>query len=323
MTRNKIVSRKIKTIISIFVASRRWIHFTMIAFLLALAAVNSSSAQTSSPPVVPQASPAPKASPTLQPSPSLERQFLKNILRDQKTIWTSPFRLRGADAKWLAPLGGATAGLIATDRRTSAFVGRGGSLPVASRIVSLVGSVYTAGGVAAGFYLIGRVSNNRRARETGLLAAEALIDSGIVTKVLKFTTQRPRPNFDAGRGRFFKGGDSFPSGHASSAWAVATIVAYEYQDRPLIRYGAFAAATAVSLSRYAGRKHFLSDVLVGSAVGFGIGRFVYRKRHVSLTDPNGNGDPQQPPKTSKLMPAIAPIYDRRTATYGGTLTWNF
>lgn len=273
------------------------------------------------PPIIPQASPSPVplASPT--PQPSLEKQFLKNILRDQKAIWTSPFKLRGKDARWLAPLGTATTALIVTDRRTSAFVGRNGSLPGISRNVGLVGSTYAAGGVAAGFYFVGRLTNNRKARETGLLAAEALIDSVIVTHVLKFTTQRPRPNFDAGRGRFFKGGNSFPSGHATSAWSVATVIAYEYQDRPLVRYGAFAAATAVSLSRYSGRKHFLSDALIGGAIGFGIGRFVYRARRVRTAKPNE--DDKLPPKTSKLMPTVIPIYDRRTMTYGGTLIWNF
>ncbi len=264
---------------------------------------------------LPAATPTPQAS----PNPSLEKQFFKNILRDQQAIWTSPFRLRGKDIKWLVPLGAATAGLIATDRRTSAFVSRNGSLPAVSRGFSQGGSFYATGGVAAGLYLIGRGTNNRRMRETGLLAGEALIDSGIVAQALKFTTQRPRPDNDGGRGRFFTGGNSFPSGHATSVWSLATVIAYEYQDRPLVRYGAFAAAAAVSLSRYTGRNHFLSDVLIGGAIGYGIGRFVYRKHHVEMT----KSDDNPPPKTSKLMPLIIPIYERRAGTYGGTLVWNF
>src|SRR6266498_2528819 len=60
-------------------------------------------------------------SPTPQPSPTptLERKFLKNILRDQRAIWTSPLHLQRDDAKWLVPLGLSTAALIATDRRTA------------------------------------------------------------------------------------------------------------------------------------------------------------------------------------------------------------
>lgn len=276
-----------------------------------------------SPSTIPIASPTPQVLPTpvSSPTPSLEKQFFKNILRDQQAIWTSPFRPRREDVKWLAPFGAATIGLIITDRRTSAFVSRNGSLPTVSRGFSQGGSLYATGGVAVGFYIIGRSTGNRRMRETGLLATEALIDSDIVAQVLKFATQRPRLN-DDGRGRFFTGGNSFPSGHATSVWALATVIAYEYQDRPLVRYGVFAAATAVSLSRYTGRNHFLSDVLIGGAIGYGIGRFVYRTRHVEITKSNDD-DGNLPPKTSKLMPMITPIYERRTGTFGGTLTWSF
>lgn len=259
--------------------------------------------------------------PVTQPTaPSLEKQFFKNVLRDQKKIWTAPFRLRGEDTKWLIPLGAATTALIATDRRTSSEVGRNGSLPVFSRRVSYGGAFYTAGGIAAGFYLIGRATKNPRARETGLLAAEALINSGIVAQSLKLITQRPRPNNGGGRGRFFAGGNSFPSGHAASIWSVATVIAYEYRDRSLVRYGAFAAATAISLSRYSGRNHFLSDVLVGSAVGYGIGRFVYHTHHAQTDHPS---EIEPPSKISKLIPTIVPVYNRRNHVYGGTATWNF
>ena len=126
-----------------------------------------------------------------------------------------------------------------------------------SRDVSWFGKAYTTGGVAAGFYVVGRLTHNAKARETGLLAGEALIDTGIVTKVLKLAAQRSRPNSDNGDAEFFEGGSSFPSGHASSVWSVATVIAYEYKRNPWIKYGAFAAATAVSMSRYSGRNHFL------------------------------------------------------------------
>src|SRR5262245_8515888 len=68
---------------------------------------------TSTPPI-PQISPTPSLIPQASPTPSLERRFLKNILSDQRAIWTSPFHLDRDDAKWLVPLGLSTAGLIAT-----------------------------------------------------------------------------------------------------------------------------------------------------------------------------------------------------------------
>lgn len=268
----------------------------------------------------PERSPAPQA----KPSPSLESRFFKNILRDQRAIWTSPFRAGRGDLKWLAPLGLSTITLIATDRHTAGELVEGGDHPTRQRIsrdISYGGSLYAAGGVAATFYLIGRTAHNTRARETGLLGAEALIDSGIVTEALKAASQRPRPRVDDASGEFFDRGNSFPSGHASSAWSLATVIAYEYgQHRPLVRLSAYGLASAVSLSRYTGRNHFLSDVLVGSALGYGIGRYVYRTHHDASLD---SSDGATTKNRSKLIPLTSPLYSRPSRSYGLALAWNF
>ena len=248
----------------------------------ALAAVFGSTSlfsQTAIPPpsAVPDSRPALQlSSPTATPTP--KPQFFRDIVHDQAKIFTSPARIRRNDLEYLVPLAMGTAALIATDETTSSWVHRGGSLPAVSHGVSWAGSIYATGGVAAGFYLYGRASHDDHARETGRLSAQALIDTIIVTEVLKYAMGRQRPDFGTGEGHFFDHGKSFPSGHASSAWAVATVVSYEYQRHPWIKYGAFAAAAAVSMSRYTGRNHFLSDVLVGSSIGYGIGRFVYKTR---------------------------------------------
>lgn len=263
----------------------------------------------------------PTPSPTPTPAPSLERQFFRNILRDQRAIWTAPFSLRGEDARWLAPLGLGTAALIVSDQRTAGELGDGKDRLEVSRGVSEAGAFYTASGVAATFYFIGRGTNNRRIRETGLLGAEALIDGAIVSPALKAITQRPRPREGGGRGRFFTGGNSFPSGHAVTAWSLATVIAYEYKDRPLVRFGAYGVAAAVSASRFGGRNHFLSDALVGSAIGYCLGRYVYRTRHVKSAETGEAEDAGR--RGSRLLPIFAPRYNRRARAYGVSLAWSF
>ncbi len=264
-------------------------------------------------------SPAPSPQPS--PTPTLEKQFLKNIVRDQEKIWTSLLRLRAGDAKWLAPLGLATAGLIATDRETARSLGNNRTRERVSHGVSYLGSGYGVGGIAGTFYLFGVIEKNERARETGLLGGEALIDSGIVVTVSKTVTGRSRPLSDNGRGRFFNGGNSFPSGHSAAVWSLAEVVAEEYKDKPLARFGAYGLATAVSISRFTGRDHFLSDVLIGSALGYCIGRYVYRTHHDSSLD--SNPKKQTKAEHSKLFPDIVPIFDRRSRTYGANLNWDF
>jgi membrane-associated phospholipid phosphatase len=128
---------------------------------------------------------------------------------------------------------------------------------------------------------------------------------------------------DDASGEFFDGGNSFPSGHAISAWSLATVVAYEYgQHRPLVRFTSYGLATAVSLSRYTGRNHFLSDVLVGSAIGYGIGRYTYRAHHDTALDID-TGETKGKGTRSKLIPFTSPLYSRAARAYGLGLAWNF
>jgi membrane-associated phospholipid phosphatase len=245
-----------------------------------------------------------------------ESNVFKDIIGDQKAIWTSPFHIQHSDWKWLGPFVGGTAALIATDKTTSSWVRKNGSLPGVSRIASFNGGVYVAGGVSAGMYVIGRWRGNDHLRETGLLAGEALIDSQVVTQAAKLVFQRQRPNQADSEGEFFSGkGSSFFSGHASSSWSVATIIACEYHDHPLAVWGSYGVATAVSISRYTGRKHFLSDVFVGAAVGYGIGRYVCGKR---ASYAEGDDD-----TTVSRRWRVAPYLDGRTATRGGSFILQF
>ena len=77
---------------------------------------------------------------------------------------------------------------------------------------------------------------------------------------------------------FFHGGSSFPASHAAVTWAFASIVAHEYPN-PWAEFGAYGLALGTSIARAASEQHFLSDVFVGSLMGYQIGRQVYKQRH--------------------------------------------
>lgn len=276
---------------------------------------NLANGQTSAPEAQP--SPSPKA------TPSLEKKFFRNILNDQVGIWTSPFHATRADSKFLVPIGLTTAGLIATDRRSVNELGEPGSNERRVKIslqLSQPGGGYASAGIAGTFYFIGLARHDARARETGILGGEAMIDTAIVYSVLKAVSQRPRPLVPDPNDDFFDGGHSFPSGHAANAWALATVIASEYHDRKVVQVTAYAVASMVSLSRYTGRAHFPSDVFVGSLIGYGIGRYVYKKHHVAQSE--DESDPRKITQgNQKWIPSVFPLYSGVNRTYGVALTW--
>ena len=91
----------------------------------------------------------PTPTPQAKPTPTLESQFFKNILRDQRAIWTLPFHLHSEDTKWLLPLGLSTAALMATDRHTAGALDDNRTRLNVSRYISYAGSTYGTGGIAA------------------------------------------------------------------------------------------------------------------------------------------------------------------------------
>jgi len=208
---------------------------------------------------------------------SLGLHLLKNLALDQKAIWTSPARIRPEDTIWLVPLGGLTAGLIATDTEVSKHQSNSPSRIQHSKDLSNYGLASLAA-VGGGLYLWGHITHDDHKRETGLLAGEAALNSLAVTYAAKYAFGRERPLEDDYQGKFWQGGDSFPSEHSAAAWSIASVIAHEYPG-PLTTLLAYGAASAISLSRVSAKQHFPSDVLIGNAIGWFVGEEVYRRHH--------------------------------------------
>jgi membrane-associated phospholipid phosphatase len=215
--------------------------------------------------------------PAIENSDSLGVPFLKNLVSDQKAIWTSPVRLRWADGTWLFPLAAATGGFFATDRAVPpALSGDPKKLNRYSNFSNY--GVYSLVGAGGGLYVWSKLSHDDHQRETGILAGEAAINSFGVDTAFKYAFGRERPNQGQGLGNFFQGGVSFPSDHSAVAWSIASVLAHEYPG-PFTQIAAYGLATAVSASRVLGKQHFPSDVVVGGAIGWLIGRQIYRAHH--------------------------------------------
>src|ERR1700741_562790 len=119
--------------------------------------------------------------------------------------------MHARDAKWWIGFGAVTAALIATDHQSSTvFNNSKGQISWGDNL-SKIGTSYTVLPLVAGFYGYGAWRDDPKAREVGVLGAEALLDSLIVFSVLKPIAGRNRPDSVDAKGHFFKGGSSFPS----------------------------------------------------------------------------------------------------------------
>jgi len=206
------------------------------------------------------------------------------ILQDQKAIWTSPFHTTRADRKWWLIFGGATAGLIASDHWTSKQLPNTTDQLAVAKWTSKFGGAPFLLPASGAFYFIGLGVDNQRFRETGILGFEALANTELVVVAAKLVTHRERPLEGNGNGNFMGGSgsvwnSSFPSGHAINSWALASIVAHEYPRPLIIPIMVYGLAGTVVASRFAARQHFASDVVLGGAMGWFIGDYVFAKRH--------------------------------------------
>ncbi|MCI0445854.1 phosphatase PAP2 family protein [bacterium] len=198
----------------------------------------------------------------------------KNILRDQKVIWSSPFVGSNDRFKWIIPIAATSAFLLGQDNEWSQNYTPSENTLNWSDSVSKLGSAYGVYGTVSAFYLLGKLGHNENLSHTGLVGLETLLNSTIVTGALKLATSRERPNTGDGDGSFWGGGSSFPSGHSMSIWSIATAMV-NARPRPIYWHIiAYSIASSVSVARIAEEKHYASDVFVGSAIGFFIGRYV-------------------------------------------------
>jgi membrane-associated phospholipid phosphatase len=138
--------------------------------------------------------------------------------------------------------------------------------------------------MAAAWWVVAAAAGSARHADTGrdLLRAQLSVVSW--TYAIKYATQRTRPNGDP---------HSFPSGHASTSFATATVLQEHYGWKAGLP--AFAAASYAAASRVADNQHWASDVVFGAFVGIASGRTVtikFRDARVSvapLAVPEGGG----------------------------------
>ena len=155
-------------------------------------------------------------------------------------------------------------------------------------------------------YAFGSISDNCRLKNLSLAALQSLVYAEVASAGLKVLTCRTRPseansqqltvpelvegtfrhfdklsdrnsNSQTWLGPFMSfESTSFPSGHAMRAFSLATTVAGFYPDKKWVGIVSYSLATMTSVGRVISKEHWTSDVVVGAALGYFIGRGVVK-----------------------------------------------
>jgi membrane-associated phospholipid phosphatase len=227
----------------------------LLALVCALSVATPALAQTP-----PANSPPAQSTPALVPTPALDsafEQLFKGTIGD--------FRRLPSDEtlNWLG-IGAAAAALGHTqDRHLTGSLSGSRRLGGALEAGQTIGGARLQAGGALATYTIGRLTRSPRVSALGADLFRAQVLAQVMTGVVKLSVRRTRPD-----GTEF----SFPSGHTSVTFASATVLQRHLGWK--VGVPAYAVASYVATSRIQAKRHFLSDVAFGAALGVIAGRTI-------------------------------------------------
>lgn len=138
---------------------------------------------------------------------------------------------------------------------------------------------YYAFGALAAFDAWGELAGDVTAKNVAMDGiASSIVAGGLITPALKIVVGRERPSTTTSTYRFkpFSSNASFPSGHATEAFAVATSIAENY---PVwwVQGLAYGTAGLVGFARIEQNAHYASDVVAGALIGWSVARGVVHR----------------------------------------------
>lgn len=238
---------------------------------------------------------------TVYSKASINGRYFKSYLTDSRDIITAP--LSWEKKEWIiaGSVAGITGILVSQDAMIRAKF-QSFRRPITDSITKYglerFGSGEYSMPLVGSIYLFGVLTKNERCKKTGMLAVKAFVLSSAFVNIPKILINRRRPfqteshnpyifegpvniqKISGSEGRFFnKFYKSMPSGHTTAAFAVATVIAEEYKDKPIIPVISYTIASLTGLSRIHDDKHWASDVFFGAAFGWSIGKLVHNRNN--------------------------------------------
>jgi len=215
----------------------------------------------------------------------LSKNYFKSYIQDSKDLLISPCGWGKKDIFKAAAFTGVSALLYVFDENIHDFFQNNKTSalnklskfvfePIGSGLYPIIGfgSLY--------FYSIAFSKENTV--DFALLAAKTFIISGLMAQLIKPVFGRHRPDNDnLPKHSIFDpvslNYSSYVSGHTTIAFSMATLIAMEYKDKPLVPILSYTMASLAGLSRIYDNKHWATDVLGGAVLGYTVARFMYKR----------------------------------------------
>jgi membrane-associated phospholipid phosphatase len=201
------------------------------------------------------------------------------LIEDSKLYFTAPLRWNARD--WLY-FGGTLAAIGVAheyDDNVRAHFANSTGATLDRQDRHSLRDAAPAAAVVFGTWAFAALKNDSAGYEEGREMLEAAGLTAVSTTLFKFAAGRKRPNETLRVDEWGQGGDSFPSMHASLAFAIGTVLAESGNDeyrwvRRVLGYG---IAGATAYARLHGNVHWFSDTVAGAALGIATAHFVLNR----------------------------------------------
>ena len=204
---------------------------------------------------------------------------LNDALNVSANFYTSPLRFDAEDWIKFSAVVGLTGIATLADKDIRNFSQRNQSR-TANHVFNFDKYYYTefVGASIIAFYGYGLIDNNNSVRKLAVKLTEATLLATSLTVIIKTVVGRGRPykqdtQYYSNPFTFDNDYNSFPTGHATLAFAYSTVMANEV-DNIFWKVGWYTAAGLVGYSRMHHNQHWFSDVIMGAAIGYFSGEFV-------------------------------------------------
>ncbi len=220
------------------------------------------------------------------PKPGPFRSFASTVGGDALHVFSAPFRFGQGDGLKLLVLSAVTTAFVVSFdnhidedfiERDDFYVKPGIGLAKIGDAYDKISSEIVLAGLSIPMLTIGLTFEDKELLETTRLMVESYVIAGAITQLGKRLFGRSRPYTGEGPNTFvpfkFRGttaSRSFPSGHTTSAFSMMTVLAKQYHQW-WIKVPAYTVAVSVALQRIDSRNHWGADVVLGGAIGYGVG----------------------------------------------------